>query len=259
MSDTENDSKNGKSNLEVLVVKESQDKICCCRPFNPVLPDVDAGCCLLVVSPVRTGKSNLISNLLLNPAFYRDCFDIVYIFSNTIDNDVTSRFLKKQFPETIYNEYNDKVLYDILNYQKSFPKKDQPKICLIFDDFVGSIKQNSIFFKVSSRYRHYNVKLLLYASQLFKAVPPLVRQNVTDFIMGAPNPSTAEVRKISEEYGQLFEGDKKFRALYRQCAPERYDFAYFRLQHNPSEAWSNFNKRVYIGSDTNEAASDEED
>ena len=27
-------------------------------------------CCVLMVSPVKTGKSTIISNLLLNPAFY---------------------------------------------------------------------------------------------------------------------------------------------------------------------------------------------
>tara|TARA_R110001592_G_scaffold203657_1_gene453502 strand:+ start:13656 stop:14420 length:765 start_codon:yes stop_codon:yes gene_type:complete len=252
------DDEDVKSDLSVLPVKPSKNAIKCNRPFNKILPDADNGACILIVSPVRTGKSTLVSNLLLNDNFYRDCFDLVYIFSNTIDNDITSRYLKEQYPSTIYNEYDDNVLLNILNYQKSFPKKDQPTVAIIMDDFVG-LKRESLFFKLSSRYRHYNIKLLVYATQLFKSVPTLVRQNTTDFIMGAPNPSTTEILKISEEYGALFEGDKKFRKLYRKCAPKRYDFAYFRLQNNPAEAWASFHTRMYIGSDTNEAMSDEED
>lgn len=246
------------SDLTVLPIKASKTPIKCNRPFNPILPDVDNGCCVLLVSPVRTGKSTMISNLLLNPHFYRGCFDLVYIFSNTIDNDVTSRYLKEQYPDTIYSEYDERTLENILNYQKSFDKKTQPTVAIIMDDFVGSIKQNSLFFKISSRYRHYNIKLLLYATQLFKAVNTLVRQNVSDLLVGSPNPSTAEIEKLSEEYGALFEGDKNFRKLYRKCAPNRYDFLYCRLQHNPTEAWSSFKERVYIGSDTNEAPSDED-
>ena len=224
------------SDLTVLPIKASKTPIKCNRPFNPILPDVDNGCCVLLVSPVRTGKSTVVTNLLLSPHFYRGCFDLVYIFSNTIDNDITSRYLKEQYPDTIYSEYDERTLENILNYQKSFAKKDQPTVAIIMDDFVGSIKQNSLFFKISSRYRHYNIKLLLYATQLFKAVNTLVRQNVSDLLIG----------------------DKNFRKLYRKCAPNRYDFMYCRLQHNPTEAWSSFKERVYIGSDTNEAPSDEE-
>ena len=61
------------SDLSVLPVKPSKDAIKCNRPFNPILPDADNGCCVLIVSPVRTGKSTLVSNLLLNDNFYRDC------------------------------------------------------------------------------------------------------------------------------------------------------------------------------------------
>ena len=47
-----------------------------------------------MVSPVKTGKSTIISNLLLNEGFYgHEYFDDVFIISNTINNDQTSRFV----------------------------------------------------------------------------------------------------------------------------------------------------------------------
>ena len=53
---------------------------------------------VLMCSPVKTGKSTIISKLLLNESFFGpEYFDDVHIISNTINNDVTSRFLKERF------------------------------------------------------------------------------------------------------------------------------------------------------------------
>ena len=48
------------------------------KPLHPHLPQPPA--CVLLCSPIRTGKSTLISNLLLNPAFYGpEYFDTVIV------------------------------------------------------------------------------------------------------------------------------------------------------------------------------------
>ena len=63
------------------------------KPLHPHLPQPPA--CVLMVSPVKTGKSTIISNLLLNENFYgHEYFDEVFVISNTINNDQTSRFIK---------------------------------------------------------------------------------------------------------------------------------------------------------------------
>ena len=57
-----------------------------------------------MISPVKTGKSTIVSNLLLSDLCYgQDFFDDVQIISNTIKNDVTSRFLNKAF--NVYDYY----------------------------------------------------------------------------------------------------------------------------------------------------------
>ena len=80
--------------LKILKVKDFDEGKT--KPLHPHLPQPPA--CVLMVSPVKTGKSTIISNLLLNPAFYGpDYFDDTFIISNTINNDLTSRFLKEHF------------------------------------------------------------------------------------------------------------------------------------------------------------------
>ena len=47
------------------------------KPLHPHLPQPPA--CVLMVSPVKTGKSTIISNLLLNEGFYgHEYFDDVF-------------------------------------------------------------------------------------------------------------------------------------------------------------------------------------
>ena len=77
------------------------------KPLHPHLPQPPA--CVLLCSPIRTGKSTLISNMLLNPAFYGpEFFDSVKIISSTINNDLTSRFLKEHFDvEDHYDDLGD--------------------------------------------------------------------------------------------------------------------------------------------------------
>ena len=243
------------SDLTVLPVKPLTEENRAKREIHPNLPDINRGSLLLLVSPIRTGKSTILSNLLLNPNMMRDAFDIVYIISNTIHNDDTSRFLKEQFPETIWSEYSDEIIQNIINYQKTFPKKKMPKIAIIMDDFLG-IKQNSMIYFLASRFRHYNIGLLCMATQLLRGVPTVIRQNATHAIFGSPNPNTQEMEKICEEFGSLYEGKDNFLNLYNRAAQKRYDFLYCVLHNNPTRAFRNFGEQIYQGK-TNEERNDD--
>ena len=89
------------------------------KPLHPHLPQPCAN--VLHISPVKTGKSTIISNLLLSPEFYgQDYFDRVKIMSNTINSDDTSRFLKE--------------LYGIVNF---FVKQRQREAIAVVKKPVG--------------------------------------------------------------------------------------------------------------------------
>ena len=88
-----------------------------------------------MVSPVKTGKSTIISNLLLNEHFYgHEYFDDVFVISNTINNDQTSRFIKEHFD--VEDHYNDSMIDVLVERQMSYKKKDQPEVALILDDIL---------------------------------------------------------------------------------------------------------------------------
>lgn len=244
------------------------------KPLHPHLPQTGGpggGALVLLCSPVKTGKSTLISNLLLNPDFYgQDYFDYVKIMSNTIMNDVTSRFLRKAFDVT--DHYNEQELQGLIDLQAEYEKEEQPEIAYICDDLLGSVPRNSVLNHLCARFRHYNFKLFVISTQNFKAVSTITRQNATNVIIGSPYPNQAELTKISETYGDLVGGQQAFLDLYKTATPEKYDFLHLDLQSNPIKAYKNFEELLMVGTkwvvgehdnyeevDPNKDSSDDED
>ena len=64
-------------------------------------------------------------HLLLNEAFYgHEYFDDVFVISNTIKNDQTSRFVREHFD--VEDHYNDSMIDSLVDRQMGYKKKDQP-------------------------------------------------------------------------------------------------------------------------------------
>ena len=224
----------------------------CAMPHHDHLPSVGVGvpgggALLLMISPVKTGKSTIISNLMLNEDLYgQKFFDDGIIISNTIANDVTSRFIRQAY--TTHDHYDDSIIDNLIERQKSFDKEDQPEVALILDDCLGSIKRESKVNHLASRYRHFNIKLLVISSQKFRgSVSPIIRANATDVIIGSPFPNQKELQAVSEEYGDLFSGPDNWLRLYRKATPNKYDFCYMDLQSNPPRMFHNFETQIATG------------
>tara|TARA_R110000796_G_scaffold155378_1_gene272066 strand:+ start:3973 stop:4719 length:747 start_codon:yes stop_codon:yes gene_type:complete len=212
------------------------------KVVHPNLPELP--CIMVLVMPTKSGKSTILSNLLLRDDFYKDTHDNVTIFSNTIEQDVTSRFLCKACDT--YTGYDDNVLGRIVKQQKDFDDEDRPFIGLIFDDIMGSVKRNSYLNNLVTRSRHYGVGLLAVSVQSFKGIGPTIRNNCNAFICGNLQ-NMSELIKISEEYAGMFGGKEKFEKIYAEATKERYDFLYLDLQNNPARAFRNFETQIAEG------------
>lgn len=227
--------------LTILPVKRDNHGINVRRPTHNILPKVDQGANLVIVSSVRSGKSNLLVNLMLNSNFLKDAFDDVYIFSSTIHQDQTSRKLRDAFPATCYDHFDENKLLKILDHQKSFEDEDRPSIAIILDD-LQNIKAKSPFYSLATNFRHYGVGLLVYTVQNFKMIPPIVRNNATNLLVGTLN--AQQMKQVAQEYGDAFGGDDNFIRQHRIAVPERFNFLYARLDEYPAKLHRNFEEKV---------------
>jgi hypothetical protein len=224
------------------VIDPPKEKI---KPLHPHLPQPPA--LLLMVSPIRTGKSTIINNMLLNSEFYgQDFFDEVMCISPTIYNDKTSRFLKKAFD--CYDEYDDSIIDGLIKKQEGFEDPaDRPDVAIILDDIIGVVRREARINHLASRFRHYNIKFLLISSQNYRKVSPIIRSNCTNMIIGSPFPNMKELGKIAEEIGDQFSGADNFLKIYYAATPNKYDFLYLDLQSNPPLAYRNFDEVIAVG------------
>lgn len=235
---------------KVIPVRDPEKQPSKHAEIHPHLPQIEGfggGALCLLVSPVRTGKSTLISNMLLNENFYdaQERFDTTTIISNTIANDITSRFLRKAFDT--HDHYSDAVVQGIVDKQKEYDKEEQPDIAVILDDCLGSIKREAKINHLASRYRHFNIKLLVISSQNFRMCSPIIRQNATNVIVGSPFPNQKELGKMAEEYGDVFGGADNWLKIYKKATPERYSFLHMDFQSNPPKAYRNFEELIAEG------------
>ena len=78
--------------------------------------------------------------------------------------------------------------------------------------------------------------------QSFKMIPPIVRNNATNLLLGTLNPSQLE--QLSAEYSENFGGKENFKRMYRIAVPERFNFLYARLDEHPAILHKNFDDKI---------------
>ena len=84
-------------------------------------------CRYLALAQTKSGKTNLVLNMLLD--IYRDCFERIVVFSHSWHLDDTYTPLKKymeekgwDLSECGYAGYNDKILNDVIQEQAEIIK-----------------------------------------------------------------------------------------------------------------------------------------
>ena len=149
----------------------------------------------ILLGPSGAGKGILLQNMILD--IYRGCFERVYVFSPSINVDMTwipvKEYLNKTInlsenePPLFYDTNDQENLEKIIDTQKKVTehlksKKDNKKlysILIIVDDFADDplfSRKSQLLHALFTRGRHSQISTII-STQKFSALHPIIRVN----------------------------------------------------------------------------------
>jgi hypothetical protein len=200
---------------------------------------------LIIGKSQLSGKSNLLTNLLLRDEFYNKDFDgeNIFLVSPSITNDEKlKKIIKiKEIPEeNLFMEYDEDVLKELYKmlqeeYEEAKANGEKPKNKLIiFDDmsYNGDLKskKHGIINKIFSNGRHLMISSIL-TSQKYSDILPACRLNCNGAIIF--NTNNRELEMIETDHNYL-DSKKEFTQMFRKAMNEKHSFLVVNYT-NPKE------------------------
>jgi len=200
---------------------------------------------MVLLAPSGSGKTVLLSNLLLN--IYRGCFERIFIFSPSVDIDSTWKAVKKFQEEVMkviesdkeklyFDNYDPDDLERIISTQHKVTKhlKDQGRkklfsICVVIDDWADDPKftrQSKLLHSLFTRGRHNSISTIV-STQKFAAIHPIIRVNATSLIVYRLR-NYKELEAFVEEVSGMVT-KKELIEIYKYATEEEYSFLYINL------------------------------
>ena len=182
----------------------------------------------------RSGKTNIIVNLLGRPEFYLNDFkgSNIFIFSPSITNDNKLKNLikaKKIPEENTFSTYSEEVLGEVYKlikeeYEEKIEEKKKPNDYLIyFDDlgFSGDLKGHyNMIDKVVMNGRHLNISSIFAIQDNFQ-LSKQTRSNLSGLIVFSL--SLKNLESIIEEHNYL-DNKKQFIKMFRKVTNKKHSF-----------------------------------
>lgn len=199
---------------------------------------------LALLAPTKSGKSNLIVNLLKNSYFgYDDIFNEIYYISPTVNLDDTLKSISEddeiiKIDEEEDLKFLDDILNDIVKNQKSKSKEEREPILIVLDDCLDYLKKSKRLDSLPSYSRHYNISIII-TSQVYNALPTKLRKNASAYLI-ARIYNYKDLQNIEEEIGANFHN---FRENYDIATKEKYNFLF--VDNREIELWHNFEKLLW--------------
>ena len=204
----------------------------------------------LILAPSGGGKTVLLQNMILD--IYKDCFSRIYIFSPSIDVDMTWKPVKDYLKHELkQDEKKEKYLFDsyqpgelvkiiqtqhkIIEFMKHNKMKKVYQILIIIDDFADepSFTRNSqLLHSLYIRGRHTFISTIT-ATQVYKAISPIIRKNITDlYIFRLRN--YADMEAWLEEMAAIYD-KKTLISLYSMATNKPFGFLYIKVNAKAKE------------------------
>jgi hypothetical protein len=136
---------------------------------------------------------------------------------------------------TSITEYDDKYVRAMVEGIEAEKEKEgkMKRRLLILDDCVGDVKPNSAITFLCTRYRHYNLSIII-STQAFRSIPSIIRSNAAMYFIFKTH-NGKELDKMDDEFGASI---PRFRAIYDEATREKHSFLFLDLRD--MRAWTRF-------------------
>ena len=189
----------------------------------------------IIVGRSGSGKSVVMSQLLNDPNFWGDTFDLVCLISPTAKmDDVQSQFPVSNEECVVTNlKKAPAFLQGLMQLQKENIEKygagNSPLVCIILDDCVAdrSFINSNEFFEIFMKNRHYNFTVVL-ASQQYKSISKKARLQANNVIFFKSPDS--ETEHLVYDFCPPAYSRQKFMQLIKFATDDEYSFLYINMK-----------------------------
>jgi hypothetical protein len=200
----------------------------------------------VLLGPSGGGKTVLLVNMVMD--IYKNLFERVYIFSPSIDVDMTWNVVKKHLdkemtlsnnePKLYYSDYDAESFELIIENQKkniTHQKSDKEtkkifQILIIIDDFADDpsfSRHSKLLHSLFTRGRHSCISTIV-STQKFTALHPIIRVNACSlFVFRLRNHS--DLQTFLDELGAICSDKKVLLKMYQLATEKPFSFLYCNL------------------------------
>ena len=236
-------------------VKQSKYSVCGKLPIRS-----------LILGPSGSGKTILLQNMILD--IYRDCLARIYIFSPSIEVDVSWRpgkdYIEKNLKvdpdeeQVYFDHYDPESLENIISTQNkitNYMKKNNAtklfQILIIIDDMADSTeftRHSNLLHALYTRGRHSNISTIT-STQKFAAIASIIRVNATELYVYRLR-NYRDLETFIEEVSAIMD-KKTILDFYNYATSIPYGFLYVKLTEKSKDNmfYQNFSKRLTIQND----------
>lgn len=186
-----------------------------------------------VVAPRRSGKTNMVVDLLLDKNKFRGVFDDAYIWSQTFKLDAKWKRIKID-EEHVFTTWNEAECREIMDeVEEEVEENPKHHTLFIFDDMIDAKIMNThrlgAIESCAVRGRHSNISVIIISQQYMSLSTP-IRNNITNLIVFRIRNSD-ELRKITRENQEGLSIDEFFK-IYDFATNDPFNFLHVNNQES---------------------------
>lgn len=198
---------------------------------------------MTILGPPKSGKTNLLINMITNKKIYKKVFDkIILVMPTTSMKSIKNNIFSDLPTDQHFNELSPDVFIKIKSVRDEFDrleelekeKKKKPKtrrMLVIFDDVLSQLKDPenyNLLVSLATRYRHLRVSVILLA-QYLRNIPKPMRSQISHLV-AFKMPNELDKKILREEYIGLKLNE--FIKLVNFVYENPHDFLFIDLYNN---------------------------